>query len=292
MKKNVTRRDFMRQSAFVVLGTAVGLSSLQPKEQKSRVVLIRHAEALDEELAFNEKIIKQMLDEAVMTLFRQDDPLKAFKSIIKPEDIVGIKSNVWNYLPTPAELEKAIKQRVLDVGVKEENIAIDDHNVRENPVFQKATALVNVRPMRTHYLAGMSGCMKNYINFSENWPDYHPNNCANLGLLFNLPMVKGKTRLNVLSLLTPQFHGRGPHHFHRRYVWAYKGLLVGVDPVAVDAVALQILMAKRKEFFGSEYRLSPIPKYIEIADKTHGIGNSDMNNIELIKLGWQEGILI
>jgi hypothetical protein len=291
MKKNVTRRDFMRQSAVVMLGTAAGLSPLQAKK-KSRVVLIRHADALDSDFTFNEKIIRKMLDEAVMVLFQQENPVKAFKSFIKPGDIVGIKSNVWNYLPTPAELEKAIKLRVLDAGVKEENISIDDRKVRENPVFQKATALINVRPMRTHSLAGMSGCMKNYITFSENWPDYHPNNCANLGLLFDLPMVKGKTRLNVLSLLTPQFHGRGPHHFHRRYVWAYKGLLVGADPVAVDAVALQVLMAKRKQQLGSAYRLSPTPKYIEIADKKHGLGNSDMNDIELVKLGWQDGILI
>lgn len=292
MKKNVTRRDFMRQGAYVVLGTAVGLSPLQSEGKKSRVVLIRHAAALDTDFTFNEKIIRQMLDEAVMVLFGQDDAVKVFKSFIKPGDVVGIKSNEWNYLPTPAELEKAIKRRVLDAGVKEENISIDDRGVRKNPVFQKSTVLINVRPMRTHSLAGMSGCMKNYITFSENWPDYHPNNCANLGLLYNLPMVKGKTRLNILSLLTPQFHGRGPHHFHRRFVWAYKGLLVGFDPVAVDAVALQVLMAKRKQHFGSKYRLSPIPRYIEIADKKHGLGNSDMNNIELIKLGLKEGILI
>lgn len=282
----------MRQSAYVALGAAVGMSPLQSEEKKSRVVLIRHADALDQDFTFNEKVIQQMLDEAVMALFKQDDPVKVFKSLIKPGDIVGIKSNEWNYLPTPAELEKAIKKRVLDAGVKEENIAIADRQVRKNPVFQKSTALINVRPMRTHYLAGMSGCMKNYLTFAEKWPDYHPNNCANLGLLFNLPLVKGKTRLNILSLLTPQFHGRGPHHFHRRFVWAYKGLLVGTDPVAVDAVALQVLMAKRKQHFGSKYRLSPIPKYIEIADKKHGIGTSDLNKIELIKLGWKEGILI
>lgn len=282
----------MRKSAYVVLGTAVGLSPLQSNEKKSRVVLIRHADALDTDFTFNKKIIQQMFDEALMALFNQDDPVKVFKSFIKPEDIVGIKSNVWNYLPTPAELENAIKRRVLDVGVKENRISIDDRGVRKNPVFQKSTVLINVRPMRTHYLAGMSGCMKNYLTFAENWPGYHPNNCANLGLLFNLPMVKGKTRLHVLSLLTPQFHGRGPHHFHRRFVWAYKGLLLGTDPVAVDAVALHVLMAKRKQHFGSRYRLSPIPRYIEIADKIHKLGNSDMNKIELIKLGWKEDILI
>lgn len=296
MKKTMTRRDFMRQSTYAALGTAVGLSPLQAKAKenpgKSRVVLIRHAEALDEDLKFNEKIIQQMLDEAVMALFEQDNPVKIFQQLLKPGDIVGIKSNEWNYLPTPVELEKAVKQRVLDAGVKEENIGIDDRGVKKHPVFLKATALINVRPMRTHYLAGMSGCIKNYITFSQHYPDYHPNNCENLGLLFQLPMVKGKTRLNILCALTPQYHGRGPHHFNRRYVWEYKGLIVGTDPVAVDAVGLRIIMAKRAEALGSHNRLPAMPRHIRAADVKHGLGNSEPDKIDLIKLGWKEGILI
>ncbi|MCP5107119.1 MAG: hypothetical protein GY950_27280, partial [bacterium] len=59
--------------------------------EKSRVVLIRHAEALDENSKFNETIIQQMLDEAVKTLFKKDDAAGVFKSLIKPDDIVGIK---------------------------------------------------------------------------------------------------------------------------------------------------------------------------------------------------------
>ncbi len=295
MKKIITRRDFMRRSTLTVLGTALGAASLQalPQEQKSRVILIRHADALDENLKINENVVQQMLDQAVQALFRQSDPLPAFKTIVKPDDIVGIKSNVWNYLPTPPELEKAIKRRVLDAGVKEENIGIDDRDVLNNPIFQKATVLINARPLRTHYIAGISGCMKNYAPFLANIPDCHPNNCADLALLFNLPMVKGKTRLHVLSVLTPQFHAKGPHHFERRYVWNYNGLLVGTDPVAVDSLGLKIIMAKRLEVFGPrDQRLPALPKSIETADVKHRLGTSDMNKIDLVKLGWAEGILI
>jgi uncharacterized protein (DUF362 family) len=294
MKKVITRRDFMKKSAYAILGTAVGFSPLgsQSSGQKSRVVLIRHKDALDENLKFNQTIIQQMLDEAVTALFGLDDAVKVFKQLVKPGDIVGIKSNEWNYIPTPPELENAIKQRVLDAGVEEANIGIDDRAVRKNPIFQKATALINVRPLRTHYLAGMSGCIKNYITFSENWSANHPNNCEDLARCFFLPMVKGKTRLNILSALTPQFHGRGPHGFDRRYVWEYKGLIVGTDPVAVDSVALRIIMAKRTEHFGSDNRLPALPRHIRAADVKHGLGNSDPGKIELIKLGWKEGSLI
>jgi len=149
-----------------------------------------------------------------------------------------------------------------------------------------------VRPIRTHYLAGMSGCMKNYIMFAPSQQALHPNNCADLGSCYKLPMVKGKTRLNILCCLTPQFHGRGPHHFSRRYVWNYYGILVGKDPVAVDSIGLELIKAKRRQVLGKARELPPVPKHIQVADTKHGIGTSDLNKIELIKLGWDEDILI
>ena len=185
-----------------------------------------------------------------------------------------------------------MKRRVLDAGVKEENIGIDDHTVRTNPIFVKSTALINARPLRTHYLAGMSGCIKNYIMFGETQPEYHPDNCASLGSLFNLPQVKGKTRLNVLCVLTPQYYGRGPHNFSRRYVWNYKGLIVGEDPVAVDTIGLRLLMAKRRKELGPAQELPPVPKHIQLADTKYGIGTSDPAKIDLIKLGWLDDVMI
>jgi hypothetical protein len=247
---------------------------------------------VDEDSVFNGEVIQQMLDEAVMEFFDVGTPVDAFREMISPDQIVGIKTNVWGYLPTPAELEAAIKKRVLDVGVSEENISIDDHTVRTNPGFQDAHSIINVRPLRTHYLSGVSGCMKNLIMFSESQGKWHPNSCGDLGLLQTLPEVKGRLRLHILAALTPQFHGRGPHHFSRRYVWSYKGLIVGTDVVAVDAIGLKLLMAKRTEVMGAANALPPVPKHIEIADKVHGLGNSDLDKIDLIKLGWQEDVLI
>jgi len=290
--KVITRRDFLRGTSYAVLGTAVGLSIRPNEMKKSRVILIRHPEAVDEYSRINGEIIQKMLDEAAIALMGEDNPVKAFQKLVRPEEIVGIKSNVWSYLPTPPELEKAIKNRLLDAGVQEENISIDDHGVKQNPVFKKSTSLINVRPLRTHYLAGVSGCMKNYIMFAESQPAYHPNSCSDLGALFKLPMVKGKTRLNILAALTPQFHGRGPHHFSRRYIWSYKGLIVGQDPVAVDAIGLRLIMAKRTQVFGKAKAIPPVPRHIEVAEVKYGLGTSDISKIDLIKLGWDEDILI
>lgn len=290
MKKTITRRDFMRKTAFVAFGAAVGLK-IEPL-QKTTVILIRDKNALDKKSKADEKIVQHMIDKAVMTLTGENDAVRAFERIIKPDDIVGIKSNVWAYIPTPYEMEKAIKRRVLDVGVKKKNISIDDRGVLRNPVFNNATAIINVRPVRTHYWSGIGGCIKNLIMFAPSPPRYHPDSCADLALVWKLPVVKDKVRLNILSALTPQFHGRGPHHYDRRYVWNYNGIIVGKDPVAVDSVGLELIKAKRKEYFGEEIQFNTLPKHIRVADEKHHLGISDINHIELIKLGWQDDVLI
>jgi len=292
MTQPLTRRDFLKGTTVVLLGASLGAGQDASAVKKARVVLVRHRDVLDENSAINPDILQRMLDEAVMRLLDEGDPVKAFGRLVKPGETVGIKTNVWSYLPTPRELEAAIKKRLVDAGISEDRTGLDDHTVRTNPLFVNATSLINVRPLRTHYLAGMSGCIKNYIMFAESQEALHPDSCADLGSLFKLPIVKDKTRLNILCALTPQFHGRGPHHFSRRYVWSYKGLIVGRDPVAVDTIGLRLTMAKRREVLGKDQELPPVPKHIQLADTRHGIGTSDINAIELIKLGWDEDILV
>lgn len=294
-KKVITRRDFLRVAAMTPFAGALA-SSLKvgemPSPDKAKVVLVRDKNAL---ISFNNpqpEVIQKMLDDAVMTLLGEKDPVDAWRKLIKPSDIVGIKSNVWHYIPTGSVIEQAIKQRVMDVGVPDDRIGISDRGVRRNQVFQKATALINVRPARTHHWSGMGTCLKNYVTFVSYIPDYHPDSCADLAKIWYLPQVKDKTRLNILIMLHPLFHGIGPHHFSRKYTWEYNGILVGQDPVAVDATGLRILQAKRREFFGQERPLQVPAKHIFLAETRHGLGVSDPDRIELIKLGYKEGIFI
>jgi hypothetical protein len=109
--------------------------------------------------------------------------------------------------------------------------------------------------------------------------------------MWNLPIVKGKTRLNILVALTPQFYGRGPHSFDPRHVWTYGGMFVSKDPVAVDALGAELLRLKRIAFFGEDKAVTPT-KHIEYAETRHGIGVADLKRIDLVRLGWQEEMLI
>jgi hypothetical protein len=289
----ITRRDFLRGAAGTAVAAALGHRPLGDAHAQTtaKVVLVRNADvlALPEKM---QEILESMLDEALKTLLGTGDAREAWRKLIKSSDVVGVKSNEWARLPTPKPLEGAIKHRLLVTGVAEENMSIADRGVLENPVFQKATALINVRPLRTHHWAGIGSCLKNYIQYVPNRPSYHPDACAALGSIWSLPMIQGKTRLNILSVLTPQFYGRGANFFDTRYVWPYGGLIVGTDPVAVDTIGAHLLKVKRVAFFGEDRTMDAPPTHIVVADKKYNLGVSDLGRIQLVKLGWMEEVLI
>jgi hypothetical protein len=297
MKKEIiTRREFLKNSSSLAMGSFIYLNMSQEifsqGRKKSRVVMVRHADLLDDNNRLKETIVRKMLDNAICALVDHKDPAEAWKMIVRGKDVVGIKSNAWHYLSTPPELENAIKKRVLQAGVAEENLSVRDRGVLSDSIFTNATALINVRPMRTHHWSGVGTLLKNYIMFVDSPSSYHHDSCADLGAIWKLPVVKDKTRLNILVLFTPLFHSVGPHNFNAEYTWKYNGLMVGFDPVAVDACGVRVIMAKRKEYFGEDRPLNPPPKHIFLADTRHHLGTADPANIELIKLGWEEGILI
>jgi hypothetical protein len=293
-KKVITRRDFLKGTTGLLLSGALAASYPQKLQAQStaRVIIVRRADVLDSRGEINAGVLQSMLDEAVQVLTNQAEQLVGWQSLFNKSDIVGIKTNAWRYLPTPKELEEGIRRRLIDVGINGKNLSVDDRGALENPVFMNATALVNVRPVRTHHWSGVGTCLKNYIMFVRPPSSYHGDACSDLGRIWTLPIVKGKTRLNILCALTPQFYGRGANYFDRRYVWPYKGLIVGTDPVAVDAVGAELLRLKRIAFFGEEKALDVPPIHITTADKKYKLGVSDLNRIQTVKLGWTEEILI
>jgi hypothetical protein len=293
--RDITRRDFLRETAGLALAASLAPGIWRDAAhgaETSKVVLIRHPDAVSADGKISGEIVQSMMDEALAALLAEKEPLPAWRRLFAPADVVGIKSNHWRELPTPRELEAAIRRRLMDAGVAEQNIAIDDRGVRNNPIFQNATALVNARPLRTHHWAGIGSCIKNYIQFVPRPSEYHDDACADLARIWDLPIVKGKTRLNVLCALQPQFYGRGASFFDRRYLWPYRGLLLGSDPVAVDAVGAHLLQKKRIAFFGEDRELDVQPTHINVADRKYHLGVSDLKRIQLIRLGWTDDALI
>jgi hypothetical protein len=292
MTQALDRRGFLQVGSAAAAAGLLGVGRAEAADAKARVVLVRRREVLGADGRVSGPVIHEMLNEAVAALLGEKDAGAAWRRLVKPSDVVGVKSNVWGRLPTPPELEQAIRDELARAGVRSENVAVDDRGVRSSPVFQRMTALVNVRPMRTHAWSGLGTCLKNVIMFVENPPDYHGDACATLGAIWQLPLLAGKVRLNVLVMLTPQFHSVGPHSFAKEFIWPYYGLIVGLQPVPVDATGARIVQAKRRLHFGADRPISPSPHHIEIAGSRYGLGPSDPARIDLVRLGLAEDALV
>ena len=289
--RGITRRRFVTTVSAAAVAAAlspkVGAEEAKPR---ARVVLVRDADVLDDAGKPRAEVIQRMLDRGMCELFRVERPVEAWKKALGPAKTVGIKTNVWKFLSTPPEVEAALKLRIVEAGIAEGSVRIDDRGARKT--LATCDALVNARPLRTHHWAGIGGCLKNPIMFAEDPSFYHPDLCADLGALWSLPALKDKVRLNVLVVLTPQFLTRGPHHFDPRYVWPYRGILLSTDPVAVDAIGVRLLDAKRKQALEEERPLTELAHHVRIAGEKHKLGVADPGRIDLAKLGWTEGILI
>ncbi|NNK94967.1 MAG: DUF362 domain-containing protein [Desulfobacterales bacterium] len=297
-KRKLTRRQFIKHTSMATIGGSIMLSShgsvfseTEPsaKSTQTDVVLVRNREVLDKRGKPNIDVVLEMLDVAVSSLTGETDSVAGWRTLIKPEDVVGIKTNVWSPIGTTKAIEQSLKARVMRAGVSEHNISISDRNVLHEPVFKKATALINARPMRSHHWSGVGSLIKNYIMFVPDPYNYHEDSCARLGEIWTYPIVKDKTRLNVLVMFTPQFNNVGPHGFSPRHVWKYYGLIVGFDPVAIDTIGVKIIQGIRNEYFGEERPLTPPPHHIELADTKYRIGTADLSKINLIKIGYDKG---
>src|SRR4030042_3245560 len=109
----ITRRSLLKKAATLAAGSAL-LMNFPVKvfgsdgKKQSRVVLIRDEAVIDAEGKVNAEVMQAMLDKAVLQLTGKTSFKQAWKGIIRPDDVVGIKTNVWRYLATPPELEHAI----------------------------------------------------------------------------------------------------------------------------------------------------------------------------------------
>ncbi len=294
--RKFSRRTFVTAGSGAAAGGLLGFGrdSLAGNEEapRSRVVLVRRQDAIGPEGDSSPEILHDMLNQGLAALFDEEEPAPAWKRLVATGDVVGIKTNEWGHLRTPPGLEEAIRSEVLKAGVAPADVAVTDRDVLSDSVFGRATAFINVRPMRTHHWSGLGTLLKNMIMFVPRPAEYHGDACAPLGSIWLLPQLEGKVRLNILVMLTPQFHGVGPHSFSKRFVWPYGGLILSTDPVAADATGARIIQAKRKEFFGEDRPISPPPHHIQIADTRYGLGVSDPERIDLVRLGSDRDALI
>ena len=289
-KTPLTRRDFLKGT----VGTTIGASVIGPgflktgriTPESSSVTIVRDQDAMDASNNVNGSALESMLDQTLIKLTGKTTPKDAWLSLVKPDDTIGLVPTP-HLNPTHQEVVDAVKSSLVVAGISEEKIVL----AQGGPDKPKAcTALIGLPGLKAHWLTGIGTVMKLYIMYSGNPRNYHNENSAKLGEIWNLPFVKGKTKLILVDALHP-LCDKGPQ-VDPRYKWAYNGLIAGTDPVAVEAVCLRIIQEKRKKMRGEPWPLSPPPICVEAADKTYRLGTSSWDSIKVKNFGWDKDLLL
>jgi hypothetical protein len=274
MKRNkpvLTRRDFIRGTIGATIGTSILGSTWPQAEAKvlrtSLVTIVRDKNAMDSSKNVDTTILREMLEQTLIKFTGQNNAKDAWLSLVKPDDVIGLVPTP-HLNPTHDEVVDAVKGSLVNAGIQKERITL----AQGGPSKPKNCTA------------------KNYILYSGNPSRYHESNSSKLGEIWNLPFVKGKTRLVLVDSLYP-LCDKGPQP-DPRYRWTYNGLIAGTDPVAVEAVCLRIIEEKRRALRGEPWPLSPPPICVEAADKVYGLGTSRMEEIKIEHFGWEQDILI
>ncbi len=320
-----TRREFLKQAAIggTVIAGLPGLveaAETTPKASaKTRIVIARNASMLKGD-EVDQKVIEQMLGRAMMRLTSKSTSAGSWKSLFKPDDVVGIKINglFGPTVSTRPEFVNAVIAGLKSAGVKPENIIVWDRaakdlekcgftpnktgpgviyysddgdwgkevrlgsfNGKVSKVFDRITALINMPIVKHHGGAGISCCLKNHYGSINNAGAHHGNDChPYLADLNAIPQIKDKTRLIVADVLKPQADD-GPRR-NPSAQWEYHSLMVGTDPVAIDLQAYRIIEERRKEV-GISSVAHKVEKTLASAAE-RGAGTNDPSKIEVIRI--------
>jgi len=289
-KHVLTRRDFIRGTIGATIGTSIlGLKWPQAEAKaagSSLVTLVRHKNAVDSSKNVDNTILEKMIEQTLIKITGEKNTKDAWLSLVKPDDMIGlVPTDHLN--PTHDEVVDAVKRSLIGAGIPKGRIRLAQGGPR-NP--QKCDSLIALPALKAHWLTGIGTVLKLYILYSGSPSRYHKSNSSKLGEIWNLPFVKGKTRLILVDALYP-LCDKGPQP-DPRYQWPYNGLIAGTDPVAVETVCLKILTEKRKAIRGEPWPLSPPPICVEAADKVYGLGTSRMEAIKIEHYGWEQDLLL
>ena len=284
------------------------------------VALVRDSRAwTDEGLGVDGAVLRRMVDRAVCTATGEDDANRAWRSVVTPTDVVGIKPNCLGgrKIATQPGLVKAVVDGLLEAGIPAGNIIVWECTDRDLdrggfPVQKKTgdvrylgtrrmcpdrfdaagiqtqlcelvtdvcTVLINMPALKAHHRCGLTGAIKNYVGAVSNPSDFHDDFCQAVADLYALAPLRTKSRLVIMDALRP-LYDKGPNDYpHAR--WKHHGVLASTDPVAIDRVGQSILEAKRQEVRGEPWPMDDA-KYLLRAG-TLGLGQADLQKVNIVR---------
>ncbi len=232
----------------------------------------------------NAEAVLASLDEGIKYAFSETDAARAWARLCTPEDVVALKINcISGLMYSHPVVVGAIVQRLQDIGVPAQNIVVWDRTSGEmarcgydisregagvryygtdgaydewvqhrsvatrlsKVLTQTAQVLINVPVLKDHGGAGVTLAMKNHYGSVANPGDLHGDWCNQAAELSDVPRIRSMTRLIVADCTRALFDG-GPGG-RPETIWPAQALLVSTNPVAADAIGLEMLDAKRAE---------------------------------------------
>ncbi len=312
-RSSLSRRAFLGNVALGLGGflcPGLGSAAEEGDGVKTRVVIVRDPAVISQR-KISAEVAGKMVHRAVCLLTGKNDQTLAWKSLFSPKERVAIKVNT-RHPPVMAnpEVVTAIINGLKAAGLDENRIIIYDfidheltragyklndsstgvrccaskdfRELMAGPVrvmlsrilTDEVDAIINAATFRHHGMAGVTISMKNHLGSVRTPRDLHGDNCLHVADLNALDPIRKKTRLIITDAILGQYDG-GPSH-RPQFVWAYGGLMAGIDPVAVDAVAAEELKAERNKR-GLEGPIRPAVKHIpRAAEMGLGIGDPTM----------------
>jgi hypothetical protein len=142
----------------------------------------------------------------------------------------------------------------------------------------EADAVINVPFLKTHRIAGMSGAMKNVSHAVIRHPARcHANSCSPyVGQVIGNKEVSSRLRVNVVNALRTVARN-GPKAAPSDTVQC-GALLIGFDPVAVDTVGHELLLAQRRKL-GID-KVFDVP-YLDAA-AADGVGRRALHELDCV----------
>ena len=277
----LSRRGLLGACLAGTLGSGVATP------EKSRVVTARDPLLHPAGGAVDSARVLAVLDRAVQSLYRSDSPLGAWKQIVRPGEVVGLKVNclAGRGASTNRVLVEAICERLQQSGIPPKNIVIFD---RLNADLENAGYRLDSNPNRIRYVGNDS---TGYEADLSVFGSAGSRICQTLGLcdaVINVPVLKDHGIVGV-TLALKNFFGaiHNPNKYHSnvgdpyvadvymlpairqkvrlticdaitaqyeggpsympQWSWRYNGLIVSRDPVALDYTGWQIIERKRAE---------------------------------------------
>jgi len=332
--------DKSNRRQFLIKAAAVGAVAVCPAvikdsvkaavdTPKSRLIIVRDPAVLsgsdDSGAGIKVDVLTKMLDQSITKLTGQSDPVAAWKSLFKADDVVGIKINglFGRGASTNPEVAHAAADALIRAGLKPSNIIIWD---RATGDLLKSGFKINKEGDGVRVLANdgvwedtptVSGLINGRLTKIIT---------KDITALINIPFMKDHMMSGITGALKNHYGSfDNPFRCHdnhcnpyladlnqipairdktrlvimdalrpmadggpglkRDMLWNYHSLLVSRDPVAVDHISWTIIEERRKEI-GLPSLAAAGREPIWIATAaSRGLGVNEIDKMDIVRIG-------